>query len=925
MINSKYGYSGTMHVSTKNNTRKLYKHQEDAIKALIKTNKKEHHKGLLVIPTGGGKTFTAVYYLLNQMINNKKKVLWIAHRHELLNQTLETVDKASFKDVVPDRKSFRYRIISGKHDRPVNIKKDDDIIIASKDSLVRGKEYIEKWIIENKDNVCLVIDEAHHAVAKTYRTIVNMIEEHSEKWSKILGLTATPIRTSEAEKGLLKKIFRDDIIYSIDLNTLISKGILAKPYFSEKNTQFTLKKELTSKELDYIKRSGKLPENIAIDIVKNSERNNVIVDEYVKNKDMYGKTLVFAINIVHAIELNALFNKNGVRSDYVISSLKDAGTGVTISSEENERKIKSFRTGELDVLINVNILTEGTDIPNIQTIFLTRQTTSKILLNQMIGRGLRGVNAGGTEHANIVSFIDNWKYRINWISPRQLDVFDENDFKDGDSVRRKYEERSILVKLIEDFTIETYERIEKVEELKYSGKFAAVGGYKFTLISEDEDRDDKDCTIIVFDNLKSAYSEFLLNMNHIFNELNLYVDINKEKIQEAVRFVKDIYFSGYDLFGFNEEDIEDLLMYYYSEEVIPKFTKLETPVVPNNQPQIGNEPKVEIDEYKFEDLSLAEIKKIDPKYWRKLRDEVFEKFKEENGFYVSATGLYKSESKWFFQIDHIKPISKGGKTVLDNLQLLARWENKIKGNKDITIDELKVLLDETIDELLITDLEEQLIYTYFDKGDIECSKELIKKIQNVDSENLLAYSIIADIKIYEQKYTAALINANKALKINQNDYLSMYVKGEAYYYKENYKEAIKWLEMALRELKEDDVLIYKYLGDSYFNLKKKDIALTYYLKVTEISCEKNEFIGDVEFMIGEIYFSKRKYETSKEHYLKSLECNDTVPETYNNIGVCCERLNNLGEALEYYYNAYERDSRSKLYLNNIRRLKKIKH
>ena len=86
-------------------------------------------------------------------------------------------------------------------------------------------------------------------------------------------------------------------------------------------------------------------------------------------------------------------------------------------NEENALKIKSFKEDKVDVLINVNILTEGTDIPNVQTVFMTRQTTSSILLNQMIGRGLRGVNAGGTEKAYIVSFIDQWKYKINWVSP----------------------------------------------------------------------------------------------------------------------------------------------------------------------------------------------------------------------------------------------------------------------------------------------------------------------------------------------------------------------------------------------------------------------------------------------------------------------------------------------------------------------------
>ena len=51
-------------------------------------------------------------------------------------------------------------------------------------------------------------------------------------------------------------------------------------------------------------------------------------------------------------------------------------TGASRSIQDNERKILDFRNDKLDVLINVNILTEGTDIPNVETVFLTRQTTS---------------------------------------------------------------------------------------------------------------------------------------------------------------------------------------------------------------------------------------------------------------------------------------------------------------------------------------------------------------------------------------------------------------------------------------------------------------------------------------------------------------------------------------------------------------------
>ena len=100
-----------------------------------------------------------------------------------------------------------------------------------------------------------------------------------------------------------------------------------------------------------------------------------------------------------------------------MSSIKDMITGVTLCREENEKKINAYRVGDLQVLINVNILTEGVDLPKTQTVFLTRPTVSTILMTQMIGRALRGTAAGGTANAYIVSFIDAWDEHIAWVNP----------------------------------------------------------------------------------------------------------------------------------------------------------------------------------------------------------------------------------------------------------------------------------------------------------------------------------------------------------------------------------------------------------------------------------------------------------------------------------------------------------------------------
>ena len=110
-------------------------------------------------------------------------------------------------------------------------------------------------------------------------------DRHSTEWVRVLGLTATPTRTAENEQGLLRKVFNNGICYSVDLNRLVTEGILARPVFLQRDTYTGIKKELTSKELDFIRRSGTLPEEIAKEITLNKERNNLIVNEYIKNKE----------------------------------------------------------------------------------------------------------------------------------------------------------------------------------------------------------------------------------------------------------------------------------------------------------------------------------------------------------------------------------------------------------------------------------------------------------------------------------------------------------------------------------------------------------------------------------------------------------------------------------------------------------------
>ncbi|MVO69985.1 tetratricopeptide repeat protein [Paeniclostridium sordellii] len=956
-------FSGIINVELSNSTRSLYMHQKDAIKALNEGSKKDIYKSLLVIPTGGGKTFTSIYWVLNQIIDKNKKVLWLAHRHELLNQTIKTAMDSAYKDILPNRDNFKFRIISGVHDRPVNIDKNDDFIVASKDSLNNGKEYLKKWVEENKDNICLIIDEAHHAVAKSYRNIINILESTCKKDLKIIGLTATPMRTDEKEKGLLGKIFSDNICYSVDLNTLINKGILSQPVLRSFDTKVELENELTKADIRAIKMSSNLPENIARQIALNKKRNNFIVNSYIEHKDEFGKCLVFAVNIDHALVLNALFNENNIKSDYVVSSVRDMYSGVTISNEENARKIQDFKAGKLDVLINVNILTEGTDIPSVQSVFLTRPTTSAILMNQMIGRGLRGVSAGGTEKAYIVSFIDDWKGKINWISPNNIII--SGGFKDQPRRKSdKLENTLIPIKLIEEFAKFINGNVTSISS-NYMD-IVPIGSYNFTLFNE-ENETEEICEVLVFKPLKEPFEQLMNNMNSIFRKYDVEVRGDaptEEELEKMYDHILNNEFEGYDLdIGFNENDIKDIFRYYDLTEETPLFIpfegreKYDVSVLakeivdndfgPRKQNDYLNEkwkdeqagwkiyfnnnkhifinevnravynelnkgeiesPEVEYEKVDYSKLSMSQIYKKDINYWRKLSDAVYKKYQDEDGYYKSATGIYKSKSKKYFQIDHIKPMSKGGLTVLENLQLLTRWENYNKGDK----------FDEEIKTLDIDSIEEAMLDCY-DEGEIEKARELSDIVLERDSKSIAGLNIKADLEFDKGNYNGAISYSNKVLSIVENQEYALCMKAMARFNNEKYNLCIDTLNEYITEVDDKDIWALCLKGECYIKLKEWDNALEAFKNVIDI--EENN--SDANFYIAYIYDRKRKYDLAIEYYDKVLKEDSQNDSALNNKGYTLYKVKKYEEAIKCYDRAIEINADKKYIRNKKEAVKKL--
>lgn len=362
-------------------------YQTEALKALTASFKK-HNRVILALPTGSGKTFVAAKWICDHVLSAGGKVAWVAHRTELLDQA-----HATFLKILPP--SMANSITwwaGGKEKNPYG-----KIVLVSI-AASRGFPDLSFDL--------LVIDEAHHEPANTYQTFQSSIT-----FKKSLGLTATPKRLDEKILGY------DDIAYQKTFMSLVKEKWLSCPVPVLPQTGMCF--ELETRMDDFSEES--------LSSLDTDNRNTFIVEHWYDNKSKYGKTLVFALNRDHARRLESCFKEkcNNTRVEYIVS-----GDG---NFSERQRKVSLFRNGNIDVLINCKIFTEGFDCPDVKTVFITRPTLSVSLYLQMIGRGTR-VTSNKTSFY-LVDFQDNLsKFQQQLIRPwvlgeefRNLVVADKED------------------------------------------------------------------------------------------------------------------------------------------------------------------------------------------------------------------------------------------------------------------------------------------------------------------------------------------------------------------------------------------------------------------------------------------------------------------------------------------------------------------
>lgn len=380
----------------------LFAHQRKAATRTQTMLMTAPHRGVLHMPTGAGKTRTGMHLVAAHLVKAEPTlVVWLAHNVELLDQAADEFLKAWSRLGNRDVQLFRFWGA-----KTANLEEArDGFFVAGLSKMVALDKRSPNDILRLADRASLiVIDEAHQAIAPTYRAVLDALATKRPQ-TQLLGLTATPGRTwaQVAADELLAQFFAEQkVMLEVDghedpVAYLMAEGYLAKPSFRSLNVESGL--ELTEADrtrlADIIDVSDTILENLG----QSTQRNLSVVAMCEELLNRHTRIIVFAPSVANAKVLAAIMLARGTQALVVTGDM---------DVSHRERAIRQFKSSANQpiIMFNFGVLTTGFDAPKTSAAIIARPTKSLVLYSQMVGRATRGKKAGGNEYAEIVTVVD---------------------------------------------------------------------------------------------------------------------------------------------------------------------------------------------------------------------------------------------------------------------------------------------------------------------------------------------------------------------------------------------------------------------------------------------------------------------------------------------------------------------------------------
>lgn len=357
---------------------------------------------IIQMPTGSGKTRTSMEIVCELMNHTGRDVLWLANTEELCDQAFE-----SFNEVWRFIGSSEACAINHVRQRidPATQRKIPTFHVASLQSIAgeMAPDKLKAKGVTITDIELLIVDEAHIAIAPTYKAAISAI---ATEGAKLIGLTATPGRQLRSNSGVDENQALSEFFFNklFELNTgtilpieyLRREGILSNARFHSIEGA-SVDRILSEKEIRTCILNKTVPKKIEALLTNDARRTAVIFDQLVQLLSSGKKVLFFGTSVSHSETISTLLQIKGFTSAHI-----DSCTG-----KNRQEIISKFKEGGIQILCNYGVLSTGFDDPKIDAVFMARPTNSIVLYSQIIGRGLRGPLLGGTDVCDIFTVVDN--------------------------------------------------------------------------------------------------------------------------------------------------------------------------------------------------------------------------------------------------------------------------------------------------------------------------------------------------------------------------------------------------------------------------------------------------------------------------------------------------------------------------------------